>query len=189
MIEIDFARVFARWALHAQRDPAAIRERFSPDAWYQRHERGEIDAAAYFAALRLSLDVEITDAQFLDGWNELFVGEVPGISALLRRARVRAPLYVFTNSNRAHQEVWSRRFSEVLGSFQRVFVSSDLGKRKPEPDAFRAVVAAMGFPAQRILFFDDSPENVEGARASGLHAVHVRSIADVESGLRELLGA
>jgi putative hydrolase of the HAD superfamily len=34
-------------------------------------------------------------------------------------------------------------------------------------------------PAERIVFFDDSQSNVEGARACGLQAVHVTSHADV----------
>ena len=187
VIEIDFDRVFARWALHAGRDPASIKARFAQDSWYQRHERGEIDAPAYFASLRVSLGIDISDTQFHDGWDAVFVGEVPGVAALLRRARERLPLYLFTNSNAAHQKLWSRQFSGVLGMFRAVFASSDLGKRKPESEAFQAVAAAMGVPASRIAFFDDLPENVEGARASGMRAVHVTSISDVEVSLQAII--
>ena len=187
VIEIDFDRVFARWAMHAQRDPDGIKARFSPDAYYERHERGEIDASAYFASLRVSLGIDISDAQFQDGWDAIFVGEVPGVQPLLRRARESLPVYAFTNSNAAHQHVWSRRFSTALGIFKAVFVSSDIGRRKPEPEAFRAVAAAVGIPAPRIAFFDDSLENVEGARACGLRAVHVRSISDVQASLRAII--
>ena len=58
VIRIDFERVFARWAAHAGCDAALLREKFSHDEPYQRHERGEIEAAAYFASLRNSLGVE-----------------------------------------------------------------------------------------------------------------------------------
>ena len=37
----------------------------------------------------------------------------------------------------------------------------------------------MGVPASRIVFFDDLAENIEGARARGLKAVHVTSPADI----------
>jgi len=183
VIDIDFDRVFARWALHAGRDAAVIKARFKADSWYERHERSEIDVIAYFASLRSSLGIDLTDAQFLEGWEEVFVGEVAGMAPLLRRAGEKRPLYVFSNSNAAHQEVWSRRYADVLGLFQRVFVSSEIGKRKPDPEAFRAVAAAIGTPAARILFFDDALENVEGSRAAGMQAVHVRSIADVAAAL------
>ncbi|MGH8060373.1 MAG: HAD-IA family hydrolase [Candidatus Entotheonellia bacterium] len=46
----------------------------------------------------------------------------------------------------------------------------------------------MAVKVQQIVFFDDSPENVEGARAIGLRAVHVRSIADIEGSLQAIVG-
>jgi putative hydrolase of the HAD superfamily len=36
-----------------------------------------------------------------------------------------------------------------------------------------------------MLFFDDTLENVDGARAVGMRAVHVRSPADVAAALEE----
>jgi len=187
VIDIDFDRVFARWALHGRCDSAAIKAGFRPDHYYECHERGEIDAAAYFASLRTSLGMELSDAQFHDGWKEVFVGEVPGMATLLQRAAQRLPLYAFSNTNAAHKEVWSREYATILSPFRRLFVSSEIGKRKPEPEAFRTVAAAMGVPVARIVFFDDSLENVEGARAIGMHAVHVRSTADVETSLELII--
>jgi len=133
------------------------------------------------------LGIHISDAQFAEGWNAIYVREMPGIAALLRRAEARFPLYAFSNSNPTHQRVWSKRFSEVLGLFRTVFVSSELGKRKPEPEAFYAVAKAIGVNVHRIVFFDDSIENVDGARTVGLRAVHVASLADIEGSLVNIL--
>jgi glucose-1-phosphatase len=41
-------------------------------------------------------------------------------------------------------------------------------------------------PAERIVFFDDLAENIDGARASGLKAVHVKSSEDVARALAAL---
>jgi putative hydrolase of the HAD superfamily len=41
-------------------------------------------------------------------------------------------------------------------------------------------------PASRIVFFDDLAENIEGARARGITAVHVRSPDDVAHALAAL---
>ena len=38
----------------------------------------------------------------------------------------------------------------------------------------------------RILFFDDTLSNVEGAAAAGLMAVHVKTPQDVEHALRHV---
>jgi HAD superfamily hydrolase (TIGR01509 family) len=52
--------------------------------------------------------------------------------------------------------------------------------------AYDHVVKAIGVPASRIVFFDDLAGNIEGARARGLTAVHVRSPDDVARALAAL---
>jgi putative hydrolase of the HAD superfamily len=48
------------------------------------------------------------------------------------------------------------------------------------------VVKAIGAPASRIVFFDDLADNIAGARAYGLIAVHVKSSEDVANALTAL---
>ena len=90
VIDIDFNRAFSRWAGHAHCDEMLIRERFRHDTAYKRHERGEIDSEEFFADLRESLGIDISDAQLLEGWNSILVGEMPGVSELLAKAAERA---------------------------------------------------------------------------------------------------
>ena len=186
VLDIDFNKTLSCWAGHAGCEPAQLLTRFVRDEIYHRHETGEISDAEYFAALRSSLGIELTDAQFLEGWNEIFAGEMPGIAALLKRAAERLPLYAFSNTNGAHVEHFSVAHADVLGHFRELFLSSSIGLRKPDAEAFDHVVQAIGFPASRIVFFDDLAENVEGARARGLTAVHVTSPADVAETLAAL---
>jgi FMN phosphatase YigB (HAD superfamily) len=186
VLDIDFSRVAATWAAHAGCDPAALLARFTQNDAYRRHERGEISDAAFFAGLRTMLGIDITDAQFLDGWNGIFVGEMPGIENLLARAAAHWPLYAFSNTNAAHIAHFSDAHADLLGHFRKLFLSSSIGLRKPERDAFTHVVEAIGVPAARIVFFDDLGDNVEAARACGLVAVHVTSPDTVAEALRQL---
>jgi FMN phosphatase YigB (HAD superfamily) len=187
VLDIDFSKVVACWAGHAGCEPAHLAGRFSwRDEFYQRHEKGEISDAEFFAALRASLGVELSDAQFLDGWNKIFAGEIPGIAQLLARAAQRLPLYAFSNTNGAHVEHFSQAYAGVLGHFREIFLSSAIGLRKPDAEAYDHVVKAIGVPAGRIVFFDDLADNIEGARDSGLIAVHVTSPDDVARALDAL---
>jgi FMN phosphatase YigB (HAD superfamily) len=187
VIDIDFNQAFSRWAGHARCDQKLISERFRYDTAYKRHELGEIDSKEFFANLRASLGIDISDAQLLDGWNSIHVGEMPGISELLAKAAESFPLYAFTNSNREHELYWSKQFSGILANFKKIYVSSTIGLRKPGAEAYDYVVRAIGVSADRILFFDDVLENIEGARARGLQAVHVKSGADVADALAVLI--
>jgi HAD superfamily hydrolase (TIGR01549 family) len=186
VLDIDLNRTFSRWAEHAGCEPADLLARYVQNDVYKRHERGEIDDAAFFAGLRTSLGIDVADEQFLEGWNAIFVGEMAGIAPLLARAGQRIPLYAFSNTNRAHEAHFSRHFTEILGHFRQVFLSSTIGLRKPDAAAYDHVVEAIGVPASRIVFFDDSKDNIEGARARGLLAVHVTSVRDVADALDAL---
>jgi FMN phosphatase YigB (HAD superfamily) len=183
IIDIEFERVWQSWARDAACPVESIRRSIGQDETYLRYECGEILLADYFAYLRGAMSVSLTDEQLLAGWNEIFVGEMPGIATVLRDLEPRIPLYAFSNTNRAHEEVWSVRFADVLKPFQKVFVSSTIGLRKPDRASFDHVVGEVGVPASSILFFDDTMENVVGARAAGLHAAHTRSTAEIVAAL------
>jgi glucose-1-phosphatase len=186
VLDIDFNRVLACWAGHAGCEPARLAGRLVPDDNFKRHERGEISDAEFFAGLRGSLGIDVPDAQFLEGWNAIFTGEIPDMSRHLARAAQRLPLYAFSNTNRPHVEHFSVAYASVLGHFREIFLSSSIGLRKPDAAAYDHVVKAIGVPASRIVFFDDSAENIEGARKRGLQAVHVKSQDAVANALTAL---
>ena len=179
VFDIDFENAFSHWATHAGVPVETIVSRYRVDEWYEQHERGEIGAAEYFDALRDSLVITISDEQFAAGWNTIFEQESAGVFELLQSLGSRIPIYAFSNSNVTHQEFWERKYVKTLGLFREVFVSCDLGLRKPEAAAFRYVVAAIDTEPENILFFDDTRENVDAARDIGMTAIHVRSVADI----------
>jgi putative hydrolase of the HAD superfamily len=186
VLDINFDSVMANWAGHAGCEPDDLARRFVVDDSFRHHEIGRIDDAAFFASLRQSLGIGITDAQFLEGWNSIFAGEMPGIAPLLANAAKRMPLYAFSNTNPAHIAHFSAAYADVLSHFREIFLSSSIGLRKPDAEAYDHVVKAIGVPASRILFFDDSAANIEGARARGLCAIHVTSTDDVVRALTAL---
>jgi putative hydrolase of the HAD superfamily len=133
VLDISFDKVMAVWAGHAGRAPADIAGRFVVDDNFRHHEVGKLDDAAFFASLRRSLGIGLTDDQFLEGWNALFAGEMPGIAPMLERAARSMPLYAFSNTNPAHVAHFSTTYSDVLGHFREIFLSSAIGLRKRMP--------------------------------------------------------
>ena len=184
---LDWEPMFRRWSDACGVPPATLRSRYVFDEPYERHERGEIDEAAYYDCLRGTLAIDIGDEAFREGWGAIFTDPIHPTVALLEQLRDRVPLYAFSNTNAAHHAVWSRKFAPALANFRRVFVSSEMGLRKPERASFDYISREIGVPHSRILFFDDTPVNVEGARAAGLAAVHVRGPDDVERAVRPWL--
>lgn len=187
VIEIDFDRAFWYWSLYSNQDRETIKSKFEFDSYYERHERGEIGTSEYFASLRGSLGINIRDEEFLKGWNSIFVDEIPGVVKLLSDIKEKLPIYAFTNTNLTHKSVWSEMFVHVPALFRKMFVSCEMGMRKPEPEAFNAISQEIGIKPEHILFFDDSVENISGARKIGMQAVHVQSFKDIENNLKGFL--
>jgi HAD superfamily hydrolase (TIGR01509 family) len=191
LFELDTARVHARWAELAGVSVGDIGQRYQQrvvgSETFLRHELGEISDAEFFEHLRCALEIDLTNEQVSDGWNMLFVDEMPGIRRILSQAHKVLPLYVFSNTNSAHQAYWSIRFADLLTPFRKIYLSNEIGARKPEVAAFQLVAADMGVPPQRILFFDDLAANIAGARSCGLRAVQVTTTADIERALTNYL--
>jgi glucose-1-phosphatase len=187
LVEIDFGRAFSSWANSSGVPVEQIASRFEFDANYAAHEVGRIGAAEYFDALRRTLGIDVSDELFVAGWNSIFVDALPGVGAVLDQAGARHPLYMFSNTNATHHEFWAQKFRALLSPFREIFVSHHIGLRKPTPEAFHAVIARLGLSHDRVAFFDDLAENVEGARSVGLRAFHVRSAEQTARVLREQL--
>ena len=117
VLDINFDSVMVNWAGHAGCEPADLTARFVVNDSFRHHETGQIDDAAFFQALRQSLGIGISDVQFLEGWNAIFSGEMPGIAPLLSRAAARMPLYAFSNTNPAHVAHFSKTYADLLGHF------------------------------------------------------------------------
>ena len=173
LVDVNFKLAFAHWAQCAQVPADAIATRFKVDAAYAAHERGEIDAAQYFATLRHSIGIDITDHEFETGWNAIFRGVYPGAAELLAEVAVATPVYLFSNTNALHYDCWRALYPQIITPVAQVFCSQELGLRKPSIASFEKVCALIGVAPQRVAFFDDLTENIEGARRCGLNAFHI----------------
>lgn len=186
IIAIDWERVFARWARKPD-DIIRMRQAFAMDEPYRRHERGEISFADYAGHLRHNLGLDLDDAAMLAGWNDIFVGPVPGMAEVLTAAGRSWPMDVFTNTNAVHQQTWTTRYADLVAPFRDIYSSSMLGVRKPEPDAFRLVADRMGLTPAKVLFLDDTDENIDGARAAGMQAMRIDPAGNVAENIRGIL--
>lgn len=186
LIEIDFARALHAWAPFSQLSDAGLRATFRQDEHYERHERGQIGSEAYFRHLIQTLQLNADVAEVERGWNSIFVREIVETRTMLEVARRQIPCFSFTNTNASHMATWTQLFPEVLGVFDNVFASYQLGLRKPEREAFARISELTAISPEHIVFFDDLQENVDGAVAAGLQGILVRSPDDVRSALQSL---
>jgi len=70
------------------------------------------------------------------------------------------------------------------GLFDAQVFSYETGVLKPDSRMYRAGLAALGVDAREVVFIDDSPANIAGARAVGIDAILFRGAPALLTALR-----
>jgi putative hydrolase of the HAD superfamily len=164
-------------------EPAA----FFPAYWRHRDEldHGVISTAEYWRRIGADLGTEfsLSQQQLLwaadfRSWTSVDPGTVDLIAELLAGATRIALL-----SNAGFDFGDPLRRSPLGGLFERVFVSSELGLIKPDPQIYLRVASELGIDPSEMVFIDNKAVNVDAARTLGVTGHVFRS----SGGLRGFL--
>lgn len=71
--------------------------------------------------------------------------------------------------------------------FERLYLSCELGMRKPNADIYEYVLADTGLSAEEFLFIDDKEQNLEYPASRGMHVLQVAGPHEVPSAVRTYL--
>ncbi len=147
---------------------------FDPDrdeSW-RRFQAGEITERDYWAARAAEhgLDTRSFMRHFYHPPGDHLVR--PEVRALMEaeRAAGRPPAILTNDLEAFHGRGWMDAM-EVLDLVDVLVDGSVTGVLKPDPRAYAAAVEALGVAPGEIVFVDDQPANVAGAREAGLVAV------------------
>jgi putative hydrolase of the HAD superfamily len=82
-----------------------------------------------------------------------------------------------------------RKSFDWLDEFEVKIWSCEHGVIKPDPAIYRICLDALGCEPHRTLFFDDRPNNVEGARKAGMDGQVFESVEQARAIVRAVLNA
>lgn len=139
--------------------------------WNLEQDRGRLFADAVAERIALFPDLAAEIRAYDERWPETLSGPIPGSVAILEQARAAGvPNYAITNFS-AEKFAVARALFPFLDGFDGIIVSAEERLVKPDPAIYRLLLDRYGLAAGDCVFIDDSPKNVEGARAVGMHAV------------------
>lgn len=165
-------------------DAAATYTRFVESQTMREFEIGALSAAEFGHAFVREWGLRASAEDFLAAFRGWSQGFLPGATELLGQLRVHHRIAALSNSNPLH---WDRNAElGVPAWFDAVFSSHQLGHHKPAPESYLAALAALGVAPNQVTFFDDSPANIEGARAVGIRSYQVTGVAELSSCLQSL---
>ncbi len=154
----------------------------SPSA--QQASRGELTVAQHWEAVRQALGLPEAEIDRLS--QEFWAGD-----------RLDAELVDFLRSLRPryHTALLSNAWDDLRGyltdhwgiadTFDELIISAEVGVTKPGPGIYHLALERLGVQPSEAVFVDDFIENIQAARALGMHAVHFHSrqqaLAELES--------
>jgi HAD superfamily hydrolase (TIGR01509 family) len=161
--------------------PTLIHEAIWESGIDARADAGALTPGELEREVLAALDDRIDAATLRAAWSTAFPPD-PGVTALVRR--LERPSFAFTNNGPMLTACLAHELAGVDALFERVVCSWQIKRQKPDPVAFERLCAELQRPPEELLFVDDSPENVAGARSAGLAAVVFTSehalVADLE---------
>jgi putative hydrolase of the HAD superfamily len=176
-------RRLARLASWSGQSPDAIHAAIWRSGFEDEAERGVVSADDYLRGFGERMGYPLSAAQWVEA-RRLAIEPDLAVLSLARQLSADRPVGMFTNN----PFLLKRHIAEVFPAAADLFgtravFSAELGRSKPDPEAFRRLAVRLEFAPDEILFFDDDATYVAGAREAGLPAYQVGQAADVLAGL------
>ncbi len=170
------------------RDPAAAAKL---DDIGIRFETGITDEATY---LREAADLTgFTREQIQTALHHWIISPYPGAAQLVQEvADLGLPTACLSNTNATHWAMMNgqadlRHAALPLHLLTHRFASHLIGAMKPNPRIFEHVETALNLPPESILFFEDHPPNIAGAKARGWQVEPIDPTGDSPGQVRQHL--
>ena len=168
--------------------PTEIHVRVWESGLEEACERGDFSAAEAAQRIAAALERPLATSALAAAWALAFDPD-PAVLAIADALRPHGPIGLLTNNGPLLERALPEALPEVARRFDPLLFSCRLRALKPTGALFAAVLREVKCPAETMLLIDDSPANVEGARAAGFRALLYRDPATLRRELPEGLGA
>jgi glucose-1-phosphatase len=195
IIDIDYSRTTDAFHKLGAINFDRVYTQKNQDHFFDAYDIGQISSEKFRDILKFKLDLAISDNEFDNAWNAMLLDIPLARLEFIRELRNEYKVFLFSNTNDIHlKEVFNicqkqNGFNTFKDFFDKEYYSNIFGKRKPNPESFLSILHENGLNAEETLFIDDSLQHVLGARAAGLHAIHLtkdKSIFDAITFINEI---
>ncbi len=144
-------------------------------------EKGLLSPTQYRDYIRRATGHNLSDTDIDDIINAILIDVPTERVELLLRLRKRYRVFLFSNTNQINYDCFTAKLQKKFGfdifkrCFDAAYFSQLMHCRKPSPEGFRRIVDEQHLIPAETLFIDDIAKNLDGARAVGIHGLHLAS--------------
>ncbi|MFH0921892.1 MAG: HAD family phosphatase [Fibrobacterota bacterium] len=133
-------------------------------------ETGRISGPSFFDSYVKPILPQWAYEDWIAAWMDNYSLNEPGMRLLRDIKKAGHPVYILSNLAEYNKTALERKFAGFFNNVKTAFFSYELGLHKPDTAIYHAVASKLGAEANTFVFFDDTPKNVEGAKAAGMQA-------------------
>ena len=176
IIDIDYRQTIAAFQKLAVVEFSTVVSYSAQNPVFDLYEKGKVSTAVFRDELRKFLRPGTTDKEVEDAWNAIFQDFPVRKIELLKQLKTRYNTFALSNINEIHvasiDEAARTKFGapDFASFFHAAYYSNVVGYRKPEKEIYELILQKEGLVADETFFVDDKKENIEAARAFGIHA-------------------
>jgi len=183
IIDLDESATKKAFATLFNKSESEISE-FANASFFKDYETGKIDDPTFRAEIREAFEFTGEESQIDAAWNAM-LGKIDKDKIdLFDKMETNYSLFVMSNTNDIHIRFFNKLFERVSGGrsfnsfFKEVYLSQEIGERKPNPGAWQVILNGHQLSAETCLFIDDKLENIEAAAQLGIQTFHNKSPRD-----------
>jgi putative hydrolase of the HAD superfamily len=144
---------------------------------FKQYEKGEISDEDFIRTLKTALKGSATENQIIKAWNAMILDIPTHRFRLIGELRKHYNVHLLSNTNSIHiKEIRDyintyHQNEDWQNTFDKMFLSYEIGLRKPEPGFYEHVLNEINLKADETIFIDDSRANIKGAEKLGINCI------------------
>lgn len=184
LMPFDLMRLANRLARFSRFNPKEILQKIAYTQMAVDFETGRMTPQEYFDYTTAACEFKnLSFTEFVAIFNDIF-DEDHRVYEVVSGLKKKYKLGLISNTNPIHVD--HLRTYPNLGHFERLWFSNEAGLRKPDPAIYKLALTHFQTEPEETVFIDDYEENIVGARALGINAVHYKGCDQLKTDLKML---
>lgn len=181
ILNIDVPLASTNFGKLSGREQYEIITLFKEKELFRLFETGLVDEEAFRNMIRELLEFPDWSQEIIDtAWNSLLLDIPPARIELIKELGKNYRLFLLSNTSSIHIKEVNKILHAASGVeklddlFEKVYLSYEMGKMKPDPAIYLQVLEESGLVAEETLFLDDNADNITAASKLGIDTILVQ---------------
>lgn len=142
---------------------------------FDLYEKGQISSDEFRDTIKKEFKNTIINQQIDDAWNSLLLDLPKERLLLLKKIKNTHRTFLLSNTNEIHIIQFNKylnqtyRINDLSDYFEKMYLSYEVGMRKPDAEIFELVLNQNKLIASETLFIDDSKQHIDSAQGLGIN--------------------